>query len=56
MTPNPKCPSCGHTMWQTRTVAARYPAADQHVFQCPLCELTYMTDDHTSVSGHPSLP
>jgi transposase-like protein len=51
MTTNPKCPSCGHAMWLTRTVTAPHPADDQHVFQCQNCKLTYMTEDHTPVSG-----
>jgi len=49
---NPKCPSCGYAMWLSRTVYGAHPAQDQHVFQCPYCKLTYLTDDHTPVNGH----
>jgi transposase-like protein len=48
---NPKCPSCGHTMWLARTVYAAHSAQDHNVFQCPYCRITYMTEDHTGVNG-----
>jgi len=53
MSPNPKCPSYGQVMSSCRTVTARHPADDQHVFQCRHCKLTYMTEDHTPVNGRP---
>jgi NAD-dependent SIR2 family protein deacetylase len=49
---NPKCPSCGHAMWLSRTVYGAHPAQDHNVFQCPYCKITYMTHDHTGVNGH----
>jgi transposase-like protein len=52
MPPNPKCPSCGTAMWLIRTRTAAHPADGQHVFECQRCKLTYMTEDHTPVSGH----
>ena len=54
MSPNPKCPSCGSAMWLIRTVTAPHPADDHHVFHCQHCKLTYMTEDHTPVSGPPA--
>ena len=51
ITPNPKCPSCGQAMWLVRTVRAPHPADDEHVFECQGCKLTYLTEDHTPVSG-----
>lgn len=48
---DPKCPSCGHAMWLSRTISGDHPAQEQHVFQYSYCKVTYMTDDHTGVNG-----
>jgi len=52
MSPNPNCPSCGRTMSLERVVAP-YQVDDEHVFGCQFCKLTYMTEDHTPISGNP---
>ena len=49
---NPTCPSCGHTMWLSRTGYGAHPTQDHNVLQCKYCKIVYTTDDHTGINGH----
>jgi len=47
-TENPTCANCGRPM---DLISARKSAQDEHTFECKVCNLVFMTEDHTPVSG-----
>lgn len=53
MPENPLCPNCGRTMAVARTIPAQGEDPEAHVFQCDLCQVSFITDDHVPVSGPP---
>jgi transposase-like protein len=48
---NPNCPNCGRPM---ALVAEPKRPEDQHTFECKVCKVIYMTEDHTPTTGDPS--
>lgn len=51
MSDNPLCPNCGRTMRMTRTLPAEDEEPESHVFQCTMCQVNFITEDHFPIAG-----
>ena len=51
MQQNPTCPNCGRAMTLRRTTVNASPVQDDNIFQCPSCQVVYLTPDHVPSSG-----
>lgn len=45
---DPKCPNCGRPM---TLINKPLREEAQHTFECKSCGVSYMTDDHTPITG-----
>jgi len=48
---NPICPNCGQPMAFVREGESSALCADPHVFECTICKVVLMIEDHETLSG-----
>ena len=48
---NPACPNCGRRMRITRTLPQTDKDPEAHVFECAVCNVCFITEDHHPISG-----
>ena len=57
MSDAPLCPSCGHQMLLSRTLAPDIgETVDVNVFKCKVCGVSFITEDHLPIAGVRVLP
>jgi len=45
------CPNCSRPMQITRSIPPSAGTTERHVFECRICMVAYVTEDHVPVSG-----
>jgi transcription elongation factor Elf1 len=51
MPDNPICPNCGRSMGVARTLADQDNEPATHVFECKVCHVSFITEDHEPIAG-----
>jgi hypothetical protein len=51
MPENPLCPNCGRKMRISRTLPPDGDDPESHVFECAICNISFITEDHLPIAG-----
>ena len=48
---NPICPNCSRPMKVARTIPPQGQEEETNVYECKICKLSFVTEDHCSIAG-----